>query len=1037
MRSKTLFFKATIFVTALFISGSSSIAQKITEESKKLTSLISREDGTTRAMVIGKIDTLVKIRGLLAQTEITMDFHNPHARVLHAELMFPLPENATLCGYGLDINGKIVDASLVEKHKARIAFEKEVRKGVDPGIAEVVRGNQFRTRVYPIPAKGKRTIKIVYTSPLISDESESLYSLPINFDHKIPNFNLQIVVIGSSKKPTLKSSLSTLNFGDWQNQWKIDKKFVDYEQKEPIVVSIPNRVTQLVSVEKFSDDQLYFLINDSQAVKQASQKSKPNRIGLYWDASLSREKSDLKKDLSLLKLLFKKWDNTIVDLVLFRDRVEKVESFAVTSGKADKLIEKLEGVDYDGATDISAISFNTNVDFHLLFSDGMGSLGKVPTVIGSIPVYSINSHRVSDTSLLKYIAEKSGGVSISLNQVPVEKAVNRIGESSYSLLGVKVLSGEVEEIFPKGVVPIYGRADVCGVLKSGEASLELSYGINGKVMHKQRIALSNKDVKKSGIIARYWAQNKVTELSVFQKKHHDEIIKLGQKYHFVTPGTSLIVLENLSQFIEHNIEPPESRSAIHKQWLSRRIQKETNEKQRLQHKLNRVAKMWEQRVNWWERDYSKAKVSWNRIKGKSRLTQNSNDVFLSAGRRAVDLSSAAQVGGRGGEVSKMLERNIVISDTVEVEESEAISEVDMGLVLNDSNSDRLMGISGDASSMQVGSFSAKKQKIVSSNPSTKAATKLKAWDPKTPYMLILKNSAKKNRAYATYIAQRAGYSNSPSYFLDCAHFFYSHKNPKIGRRVLTNLIEMGLDNPAMMRIVAYRLGEAGDYDLQITILEEVLDLRPEEPQSYRDLALALTLRGEKNKNLIDLERAMALLTDIVKGNWDRFAEIEVIALMEINRILAYSKTIWGDKVLKPDLEEKFFKNLDVDMRIVMSWDVDMTDVDLWVIEPSGEKAYYSHNRTSIGGLVSRDFTQGYGPEEYLLKKMRSGKYNIKANYYGSNQQNLTGPATLTVSVFTNYGRPNEKRQLITLRLEKVQEVVEVGVVDLEELLKQN
>ncbi|MCK5666985.1 MAG: hypothetical protein KAI17_26040, partial [Thiotrichaceae bacterium] len=77
------------------------------------------------------------------------------------------------------------------------------------------------------------------------------------------------------------------------------------------------------------------------------------------------------------------------------------------------------------------------------------------------------------------------------------------------------------------------------------------------------------------------------------------------------------------------------------------------------------------------------------------------------------------------------------------------------------------------------------------------------------------------------------------------------------------------------------------------------------------------------------------------------------------------------------------KNLDLDVRISMSWDTDLTDVDLHVFEPTDEHAYYAHNRTEIGGLVSRDFTQGYGPEEYVLKKALAGIYNIKAHYYGS------------------------------------------------------
>jgi uncharacterized protein YfaP (DUF2135 family) len=42
-------------------------------------------------------------------------------------------------------------------------------------------------------------------------------------------------------------------------------------------------------------------------------------------------------------------------------------------------------------------------------------------------------------------------------------------------------------------------------------------------------------------------------------------------------------------------------------------------------------------------------------------------------------------------------------------------------------------------------------------------------------------------------------------------------------------------------------------------------------------------------------------------------------------------------------------------------------MDLWVIEPTGEKCYYSHPSTKIGGRLSKDLTGGYGPEEYMVK----------------------------------------------------------------------
>ena len=68
------------------------------------------------------------------------------------------------------------------------------------------------------------------------------------------------------------------------------------------------------------------------------------------------------------------------------------------------------------------------------------------------------------------------------------------------------------------------------------------------------------------------------------------------------------------------------------------------------------------------------------------------------------------------------------------------------------------------------------------------------------------------------------------------------------------------------------------------------------------------------------------------------------------------------------VDPRLVKLLDVDVRIILTWDADLTDIDLHVVEPSGETAFYGHNRTVIGGLVSRDFTQGYGPEEYAVRR---------------------------------------------------------------------
>ncbi|MBQ7234753.1 MAG: DUF2135 domain-containing protein, partial [Kiritimatiellae bacterium] len=111
-------------------------------------------------------------------------------------------------------------------------------------------------------------------------------------------------------------------------------------------------------------------------------------------------------------------------------------------------------------------------------------------------------------------------------------------------------------------------------------------------------------------------------------------------------------------------------------------------------------------------------------------------------------------------------------------------------------------------------------------------------------------------------------------------------------------------------------------------------------------------------------------------------------------------------------------------------DADETDIDLHVLEPNGEEAYYGHRRTAEGGFVSEDVTTGYGPEEYLKKELESGTYKILSNYFASHQTALTGATTVTATVYTDWGTAEEKRQILTMRLDRPKSKNFIGEVTL-------
>jgi len=82
--------------------------------------------------------------------------------------------------------------------------------------------------------------------------------------------------------------------------------------------------------------------------------------------------------------------------------------------------------------------------------------------------------------------------------------------------------------------------------------------------------------------------------------------------------------------------------------------------------------------------------------------------------------------------------------------------------------------------------------------------------------------------------------------------------------------------------------------------------------------------------------------------------------------------------------------------------------------------------------MSKDFTQGYGPEVYVNKAPVAGKYEIKAKYFANhNDSALTGTTSAVLYVVENMGDfATEKLSFETVRLQKdkqMQNVFEVHV----------
>ncbi len=301
---------------------------------------------------------------------------------------------------------------------------------------------------------------------------------------------------------------------------------------------------------------------------------------------------------------------------------------------------------------------------------------------------------------------------------------------------------------------------------------------------------------------------------------------------------------------------------------------------------------------------------------------------------------------------------------------------------------------------------------------------LKSWNPDTPYIKILEKETTTELAYTKYLDIRDDYSNSPSFYLDVSDFFDGKGKSDIAITVLTNLMEIELNNHEIMKALAYKLEYFQEYDLAVLVYKKILELRPEDPQSYRDLALSYEFT-EKIVESFDLLYKLYNGDLLDKDEEERFYGIEQVAFVELTRLV----NKYGDKLKLSKAQKEKFKEISVDVRVVIDWNHIDTDIDLWVEDPKGEKAYYKNPETEIGGRISEDMTEGYGPEEFMIKNAPAGAYKVLVNYYADNVQKISGPTVLKVTLFTNYGKANEKRKITIVRLDKEEDEIEVGILN--------
>ena len=505
---------------------------------------------------------------------------------------------------------------------------------------------------------------------------------------------------------------------------------------------------------------------------------------------------------------------------------------------------------------------------------------------------------------------------------------------------------------------------IAGISQYPNAKLTMMFGRNGKVEFNKELDLSK--ATQNLEISKIWAQSKVNYLELNPEQNKTEIEEIGKQFSIVTSNTSLIVLENVSDYVKYKINPPaELQNEFNKLSKQGFEQKETRKADLLKNAIAKAKELKE----WWKKDFKYVKPKYPKPVADSVLV-------------SVALEGRAE--------------GIAIEEREVSADIQAVSVTAYGTTRRESRASSANMLVTDKKMKDVSSASVPEIKIVNVKSDKE-------------YMKLIE--ASKN-PYQTYLDLRKDYAETPAYYFDVATFFFQKKERETGLKILSSIADLGLEDAELYKMLAYKLKEIEEYQTELFITKKILDWRPFDAQSYRDYALALQDNEQYQSALEYLYKVLTNDYSVEIANRDR--DITEIIVPEVNNLISLHRKELNLSKINKDI----IVDIPVDIRVVMNWNKDMTDIDLWVTDPNGEKCFYGHRTTAIGGRMSEDVTQGFGPEQFMLKKAIKGKYKIETNFFGERQMSISGPTTISAEIYLMYSSGKQVKKMITFQNNK-------------------
>lgn len=578
-----------------------------TTNDESLGSLIVNVDGRSEPLSVGYHHVSVEIRDQIARTTIEESFVNHSDARLEGTFHFPLPQDASISGFGMWIGDELIEADIVEKQRAREIYETILREKRDPGLLEWAGGNMFKARVFPIEPHSEKRIKIVYTQVLPLRGNQYRYSYALNSEllRTTPLRELSLDVLVSSALPIadMRCPSHSVRSEHTPHAGRVEFAAQEYtpDRDFEVVVELDRRQSDVVVVPHRRGDDGYFLIQlmppaaEGNFQREVLPDGQPLDLLLLCDTSASMDSTKRQQQADFVAALLAslgeadRFRLACCDVSTVWGVEEPTQATEETRAVAAEFLAgrvSLGWTDLDQA--FAAIEEHIGENTQVLYiGDGVVSTGDAdpaafvnrlhrlfPSILNP-PTSSLNRpafHSVAvgssyESVVLNGIARLGSGSQRAIGgeqtpQIVALELLNELAQPGLRDINLEFRGLKVAAVYPE-VLPnvaagtqqiIVGRylpQGERGTAGRGEGerqrgSVVVTGVLNGEpVRYVAQIMLDDAESGNS-FIPRLWARGRLDHLLAQGSSQfiQDEIIALSEEFHIITPYTSLLVLES-------------------------------------------------------------------------------------------------------------------------------------------------------------------------------------------------------------------------------------------------------------------------------------------------------------------------------------------------------------------------------------------------------------------------------------------------------------------------------------------------------------